>query len=202
MPMTEKKPQSTETKPNPNRDVEAKEAAEHFGCSLETVIRSWVRKGGCPHDEAGGDYYFDLEETMDWLVATGKRLPGNPKGVGRTQGRPLSVGVGLKNADVSKVPAGEITITLAREKLGKERAQRMLKELELARQQGELIPREEHEQTMVGAIDATRTILLGLPRKLCDELSHCTSTEVKAKLGEALKEVCDLFAGRLNAADS
>src|SRR5690606_29446703 len=85
----------------------------------------------------------------------------------------------------------------AQEKLAKLKAERALKELQLQRESGELISREDHEKTIEQAVAAVRGVLLALPRKTADQLAHLSTAEVTDRLTQLVREVLDLFAGRL-----
>lgn len=73
----------------------------------------------------------------------------------------------------------------------------MLNELKVARARGELIPREEHEQQVLAAIEAVRTVMLAVPRKYSANLAHLDEASVRIELGRMVRELLDLFAGRL-----
>lgn len=154
----------------------AKEVAEHFGRTVRT-IRHWAGRG-MPQLPNG----YDLKAIEAWAVREG--LVNGPAG-----------GEGPRDPDGA---GGNGDGSVFRDKNFYEtelkRVQSELKELELAKQQGKLIPVEDVEAGRVARITAVKRALLAIPRALAPQLVGLEAREIEALLMERMRDICGRFA--------
>jgi excisionase family DNA binding protein len=128
------------------------DVAELLGVS-DRGVRKWIKEKGLPANGDGRGFTLDWPTTLQWYVAY--RIAEN-SGTGGTQ----APGTG------GTEPEENYDQALAR----RTRAEADLKELQLARERGEVAAIADVERVMAGANKSIQTLILSLPSSLTPQL--------------------------------
>lgn len=150
-----------------------REVAAHFQKTTRT-IKNWA-KYGMPHT----DHHYDLKAIEAWAVTREPPLIPKPA-VQESQ---------TQDAETVVVSAKTHWETEYR------KIQAQLKQIELDKAQGLLIPVEEVEDGRVARIMAVKRELLAVPRSLAPQLIGLEAREIEAMLTEKMREICGRFSG-------
>ena len=134
--------------------LSAVEVGKLFGVSEKTV-RNWMNKNGLPFDASGRARTIEWAKAFRWYLDTQVNSDGN----GGNQASPLAL---VEDPGVSE----SYEMALAR----KTRAEANLKELQLAKERGQVASIPDVERVLAGATKATQTQILALPSRLAPRM--------------------------------
>jgi excisionase family DNA binding protein len=149
----------------------------------EKTVRNWMNDNGLPSKKVGRGRTVEWREALKWFVAYSGGNDGN----------------GVRNPvpEAEPEPAESYDVALAR----KTRAEADLKELQLAKERGQVAAIGDVERVLAASCRATQTQILAIPSRLATRLlgieDHGTAVRIlEAELRQVLTNLATIDAVR------